>query len=100
MIFKFAVFGGLVAFIPGASFILIPLELHIVYKIADKYNSFELFPFIMMSAAIISISFFLKGLASFLHPFPIIGQFANSIVAFGFILILGRLAEKHYSNNK
>ena len=41
MIFKFAVFGGLVAFIPGASFILIPLELHIVYKIADKYNSFE-----------------------------------------------------------
>ena len=94
----FALIGGVVALIPGASFILIPMEVFLIYQIAAKHNAFEFGPFIVMTAALVTISAFLKGLATFLHALPIIGQIANSFVAFGFIMVVGLLAEQYYAN--
>jgi hypothetical protein len=68
-----------------------------IYQIADKHNAFELPTFLGMSAAIVTTSAFLKGLATFLHAIPIVGQLANSMVAFAFIAVVGSLAEKYYS---
>lgn len=97
MVLTFAWIGAVIAFIPGASFILIPAEVLLIYKIASKYNAFEFFPFITMTAALVTISAFLKGLATFLHTLPVFGQIANSLVAFGFISVVGLLAEQYYA---
>ncbi len=96
MPFGFAAIGAVVAFIPGASFILIPMELLMLYLIADKHNAFALPSFLAMGAAIVTTSAFLKGIATFLHVLPILGQLANSLVAFAFIAVVGSLAEKYY----
>jgi hypothetical protein len=98
MVLKFALLGAVVALIPGAAFILIPMELFMLYQIAGKHNAFEMAPFLGMSAALVTISVFLKGLATFLHLIPGLGQIANSLVAFGFISVVGTLAEQYYSN--
>jgi hypothetical protein len=98
MVLMFAWIGAVIALVPGASFILIPMEIILLYQIASKHNAFELAPFLAMTAALVTISAFLKGLATFLHAIPIFGQIANSLVAFGFIYIVGLLAERHYSN--
>lgn len=97
MVLAFAAIGAVVALIPGASFFLIPLELFMLYQIAEKHNAFELPTFLAMCAAIVTTSAFLKGLASFLHAIPIVGQLANSLVAAVFIAVVGLLAEKYYS---
>jgi hypothetical protein len=97
MVIQFAWIGALVALIPGASFILIPMEVVLIYQIAKKHDAFELGAFIFMATVIMSISLFLKALASFLHALPIIGQVANSLVAFGFIYAVGTVAEQHYA---
>jgi hypothetical protein len=97
MVFAFAAIGAVVALIPGGSFVLIPLELIMLYMIADKNNAFELPPFLAMGAGIATMSAVLKGLASLMHVVPIVGQIANSLVAFGFIVVVGLLAEKYYS---
>lgn len=100
MIFIFALIGAVVALIPGASFLLIPLELIMLYLISVQHKAFELGQFLAMSAAMITISGFLKGLASFLHGIPLLGQLANSLVAGGFILIIGLLAQQYYAGQE
>jgi hypothetical protein len=97
MVLGFAMIGALIAFVPGGSFILIPMEVFLIYQIAAKYRAFEFGPFLAMASALVVISGFLKGLATFLHVLPLVGQFANSLVAFGFIFIVGLLAEQYYS---
>lgn len=96
MIFMFAIVGAVVAFLPAASFFLIPLELFLIHRIADRYGQFELAPFLAMAAALFTFSAFLKGAASLLHWIPLLGQLANSGIAFVFILIVGNLAESYY----
>lgn len=97
MVLAFAIVGGLIAAVPFASFILIPMEWYLVYTIAQRHRAFELAPFAGVCAAIFTISAFLKGLATFLHFLVGIGQLANMVVAFVFILIIGNLAEKYYA---
>lgn len=94
---KYAIAGAAIGFFPGGTFILIPMEVYLIYRIAKKYNAFDLVPFIVMSAALVTIGGFLKGLAMSLHWLPVIGQLANSIVGGGFILIIGVVAEQHYA---
>lgn len=96
MTLGFAILGSFVALIPGASFLLIPMELFMLYLIASKYGAFDLAPFLAMGAALVTISGFLKGLATFLHAMPIVGQAANSLVACAFILVVGTLADNFY----
>ncbi len=97
MIIGFAVAGGLLAFIPGASLLLIPLEVVMLFLIADKHDAFELPPFLAMIPPIIGVSAFLKAIAFVLHALPLVGQVANSLVAAGFISVLGFLGEKYFS---
>jgi len=97
MVQKYAIAGAAIGFIPGGSFLLIPMEVYLLYQIATRHNAFAPVPFLAMAAALVTISTFLKGLATFLHALPVLGQFANSIVAGGFILIMGSAAEQHYS---
>lgn len=94
----FAVIGAVIAFIPFASFILIPMEWLMVYLIAQRHNAFELGPYAGVCAAVFTVSAFLKAFAFFLHGLPMVGQCANSVVAFGFILALGTIAENYYSS--
>lgn len=77
MILGFALIGAVVAFIPGGSFLLIPMEVFLLFKIARKYDAFEMTKFIAISVPLIGISVFLKGLATFLQAVPVLGQFAN-----------------------
>ena len=95
-----AFIGAVVAFIPGGAFLLIPMELFLLYSIMKKYNAFDFIPFIGLSAALICVSGFLKGLAFFLNGIPIIGQLANSFVAFAFIMAIGYMAEDHYKKRR
>lgn len=97
MIVGFAVAGALIAFFPGASLLLIPLELVMLFLIADKHEAFELPPFLAMIPPIIGVSAFLKVIAFVLHALPLVGQIANSLVAAGFITVLGLLGEKYFS---
>ncbi len=97
MIIVCAFIGFIVGFIPMASFLLIPLEGYLLYSIMDKYHAFDLWVFLGSFTVLAGLSFLLKGLASFLHALPGIGQFANSIVACGWILVFGFLADKHYA---
>jgi hypothetical protein len=97
MINIFSCIGAVVAFIPGASFFLIVLEVYLVYHIAKDSNRFHMFEFLGLATVLVGVSFVLKGAASFLQVIPVIGQFANSIVAFCFIQFIGKLANSHYS---
>ena len=97
MIILFAMIGAIVGFIPAGSFLLIPMEVFLLYKIISKYNAFHLGEFLGLAAALIGLSTFLKGLATFIHAIPIIGQIGNSLVAFLFIMVFGYMAEQHYS---
>ncbi len=96
MVMHYAIIGALVAFLPGASFFLIPLEVWLVYRIAIHHHAYEFGTFITLATGLATISMFLKALAALLHFLPLVGQIANSLVAFGFILILGSVAEQHY----
>ncbi|HEX7150427.1 MAG TPA: hypothetical protein VF618_02990 [Thermoanaerobaculia bacterium] len=98
MLIAFALIGVVLGFVPGGSFLLIPLELFLIYRIAESHRAFEFGSFLAMGSAIVVISGFLKGLASLLHAIPGIGQMANSVVAFGFIMIIGTLAERYYAS--
>lgn len=97
LILGFAAIGAAVALIPGGSFILIPLELGMLYSIADRHGKVELLQFTAMSIGVTAMSLFLKGLTSFLNAMPVMGQIANSLIAFAFIAVIGLLAERYYS---
>lgn len=97
MIFAFALIGAVVGFIPGGSFLLIPMEVCLLYRIMNKHNAFDWMPFFGTAAMLCGVSAVLKGLASLSQAVPVIGQIANSLVAFGFIMAFGTLAEQHYS---
>lgn len=89
----FSTIAFFVGFIPGGSFILIPGEMILVYLIQKKNNSFVLRDFVIICGVLIASSTFLKGLALLLHAIPVLGQITNSIIASGFMFLVGTLAE-------
>lgn len=95
MIKIFVIAAAVIGLLPGASFVLIPLELILVYKILDNYKKFDIFKYLGFAAALVTVSTFLKGFSSLLHFMPIVGQFANSIVAASFMYLVGVLLTKH-----
>ena len=96
MVMGYAIVGGLVALIPGASFFLIALEVFMLWQIAHQSDRFNFGDFLVWATGIAGISFVLKGLATFLHLIPLFGQLANAAVAFAFITFVGHAAEKHF----
>ncbi len=97
MIETFAIIAAVVGFIPGGSFILIPMEMILLWNISHKYGKFHFGEWLGFGEALWTISLVLIGLASILHINPLIGQLANSIVAAGAIYVIGKAAESHYS---
>lgn len=93
-ILVYAIVGAVVALIPFASFLLVIMELIMLHQIARQHgkNLGGGYAF-----GLVAVSGLLKGLATLLHTIPVIGQIANSLVAFGFILLLGKAAESAFS---
>ncbi|MBO9341841.1 MAG: zinc ribbon domain-containing protein [Roseiflexus sp.] len=95
-LYIFATIGALIALIPGASFLLIILEAFLSYSIARRHNV-PVLNGISIIGALITGSIVLKALASFLHVFLGIGQLANALVAFGFIVMFGNLVDQFFA---
>jgi uncharacterized protein (DUF697 family) len=88
--------GAFVALFPLASFVLIALEVVMVFNVAKKYGHANLGDLIWFCSAMVTLSLFLKFLAAWLHLIPIIGQVANSAVAATFIYFAYSVADEHY----
>lgn len=95
-LYVFATIGALIALIPGASFLLIILEAYLSYSIARRHNV-PVLNGVGIIGALITGSVVLKALASFLHIFLGIGQLANALVAFGFIIVFGNLVDQFFA---
>ncbi len=92
---SFTVFAFFIGFIPGGSFILIPAEMLLVYLILNKNKNYKLTEFVPICVLLAVSSTFLKGLALLLHAIPLLGQITNSLIASGFMYLVGTLAESH-----
>jgi hypothetical protein len=95
-VYVFATIGALIALLPGASFLLIILEAYLAYSIARRHNV-PVLNGVGIIGALITGSVVLKALASFLHIFLGIGQLANALVAFGFIVVFGNLVDQFFA---
>jgi uncharacterized protein (DUF697 family) len=99
----YAFVAGIIGFIPGGAVILIALEVVMFYHMCHTYKHPVLGEGLVFAGTLISISFFFKAIAQALHVVPIIGQFANSLVAFFVVLGLGYVFEnyiRHKANTK
>jgi uncharacterized protein (DUF697 family) len=94
----FAVIGAFIALIPvpGTSFLLIPMEIFLLYKIMKAYSAFDIPIFVAVAAGLTTASAFLKGVAFWLYFIVGLGSIANAIVAFGFIMAFGSIANHYY----
>ncbi|RDB07524.1 hypothetical protein [Runella aurantiaca] len=96
MKFIYVVIGALIALFPGASFVLIAVEVVMVYQIAKSYDALNVSDLVWFCTKMVVVSSFLKFLAFWLHGIPVIGQIANSLVAGGFIYFVYDIADSHY----
>jgi hypothetical protein len=98
MKFIYVIIGALIAIFPMASYVLIAVEVVMVYQIAKSYNIVNLGDLLWFCSKMVIISLFLKFLASWLHFIPLVGQVANSLVAGGFIYFVYDIADSHYKS--
>jgi hypothetical protein len=98
MRFVYVTIGALIALFPMASYVLIAVEVVMVYQIAKSYDAVHLGDLLWFCSKMMLISFFLKFLASWLHFIPGLGQIANSLVAGGFIYFAYDVADSHYKS--
>jgi hypothetical protein len=98
MKFVYVAIGALIALFPMASFVLVAVEVVMVYQIAKSYNAFNLADLVWFCSKMVIVSLFLKFLASWLHFIPVIGQISNSLVAAAFIFFVYDIAESHYQS--
>ena len=98
MKFVYVAIGALIALFPMASFVLVAVEVVMVYKIAKSHDAFQLGDLVWFCSKMVIISLFLKFLASWLHLVPGLGQIANSLVAGGFIYFAYDIADSHYAS--
>jgi hypothetical protein len=98
MKFIYVVIGALIALFPMASFVLIAVEVVMVYQIAKSYDAVHLDDLLWFCSKMVVVSLFLKFLAAWLHIIPFFGQIANSLVAGGFIYFLYDIADSHYKS--
>jgi len=80
-----------------ASFVLIGLEVIMVYQVAKKHDAVRVDDLVWFCGKMVIISFFLKFFAAWLHFIPLLGQIANSAVAAGFLYLVFDIATAHYS---
>jgi hypothetical protein len=89
--------GAIVALFPMASFVLIALEVVMVFQIAKKHDAVHLGDIVWFCTVMIVVSAVLKFIAAWLHLIPLIGQVSNSLVAAAFIYFAYGLADAHYA---
>ncbi|MES2937132.1 MAG: hypothetical protein V4864_05600 [Pseudomonadota bacterium] len=89
--------GAFVALFPMASFVLIALEVVMVFQIAKKHNAVHLGDIIWFCSVMVVVSLVLKFIAAWLHFIPLLGQIANSLVAAAFIYFTYEVADAHYA---
>ena len=94
----YVVIGALIALFPMASFVLVAVEVIMVYQIAKSYNAVYVGDLVWFCSKMVIISFFLKFLAAWLHFIPLLGQIANSLVASAFIYFVYDIADSHYQS--
>jgi hypothetical protein len=96
MKFTYVALGAVVALFPLASFILIAIEVAMVFQIAKKHDAVHLGLIVWFCTVMVPVSFVLKFIAAWLHFIPIIGQVSNSAVAAGFIYFVYEIADAHF----
>lgn len=89
--------GAFVALFPMASFVLIALEVVMVFQIAKKHDAVHLGDIVWFCTVMVIVSAVLKFIAAWLHFIPLIGQVSNSLVAAAFIYFAFDLADAHYA---
>jgi hypothetical protein len=94
--FVYVGIGAFVALFPMASFVLLALEVVMVYQIAKSHDAVHIGDLAWFCSVMVIISLVLKFLAAWLHLMPIIGQVANSLVAACFIFFAYDVADSHY----
>jgi hypothetical protein len=99
MKFVFVAIGAFIALFPMASFVLIALEVVMVYLIAKSHDAVELADIVWFCSKMVILSLVLKFIAAWAHMIPIIGQFANSLVAGIFIYFVYEITDSHYKKN-
>jgi len=102
MVLVFALIGGVITFlpIPGTSLVLIGMEIFLLYKIQSKYNAFDIISFIAVATGLAAVSGVLKALSAALYlALPVIGWLTSALIAFGFIMIFGNIADGHYAKH-
>jgi hypothetical protein len=97
MKFVYVGIGAFVAFWPLASFVLIALEVLMVFRIAKSHNAVYLADLVWFCTILGVVSAVLKFIAAWLHAIPIIGQISNSLVAATFIFFVYDVADSHYA---
>lgn len=97
MKFIYVALGALIALFPLASFVLIAVEVVMVFQIAKKHDAVHLGLIVWFCTVMVPVSFVLKFLAAWLHMIPVIGQVSNSVVAAGFIYFVYELADAHFA---
>src|SRR5882724_9220742 len=96
----YAIAGAVIGFIPGGSVLLLILEFVMFYHICKLHDTTMTHEGIGFIAAITGVEFLFKAAAELIHALPIIGQFANSIVAGSVVYALGYLVENHIKERK
>src|ERR1700679_1478050 len=77
-IYGFAAVGAVVALVPLASYLLIPMEVYLLYKITTRYRDLDVPSFAGVALALVTGSAFLKSVAALLNVVVGLGQIANS----------------------
>jgi hypothetical protein len=98
MKFVYVAIGAVIALFPMVSYVLVAVEVVMIYQIAKSYNAVNILDLVWFCVKMGILSLFLKFLASWLHFIPVIGQIANSLVAGGFIYFVYNLTDSHYSS--
>lgn len=96
MKFFYMAIGAAVALIPMASFVLIALEVFMIFQIAKSHNAISVSDLAWFCSVIVVISLVLKFIATWFHFFLGIGQIANALIAAAFIYVVYDVADAHY----
>jgi hypothetical protein len=94
----YALIAGFLGVIPGSPFLLILLDVWIIYEAACRYDVSAFGEIASYLTLATFIGFVLKGFANFLHAIPLVGQLANAIVAGVYTYFLYNVVDTHFSH--
>ena len=98
MVMNYAMLCGFVGFVPYSAFILIPIEILLIYRLSLVHQiPFRLGEFGMLVTALWAVSqVFIVSVGLLLTHVLVIGWVAKAMIAFFFVLLFGTLANGYY----